>query len=784
MEVMKQNLEKIYCSLDIETTGFDPLKEEILEVGFAFFKVSDKGLKITEEWTQVFKPTKEVSPQILGLTGISKQEIENAPTFAELREFIQNKIGDAVIVGHNIIFDIKFLEAFGIKFSGQSIDTLDLVQWLLPTHHSYNLENLMHTFGISHKDAHRALADSKATIKLLEKLLQIFIGFPETLKSKILKLIKRYNFSWANLLEFNYEPINFNIVTESDKRNKNISKLKELEFKNKFLYNFSLQSKMVEDVACRLTNKNVLLVVPKVQTVLDLQKTNLFTEALFSPENLFDPKKVKALEKTKNLSVDTIKFLLKIYVWQETNWQTKTLLDLNLSFFGGQFKNLVSGPTSAVKTPIKRGVCDMVTFMNLASDSNLLPKSVVICGLNEFENSITSDISTKASWGYINYVLKGLYNSELNIGNPDFREPVEELLAASDLFFALVNMLLKNESEAFAYFKVSEAVINDERWNKIILAAENFTAKLLNLNKILKSTEIEKFAINLNTFFKHEENRVKWVELAENRCVFFSMPLDISAIVNNTLNKFDSVTFADTLDNKILPEFFLKRLGLLDYKVESVFGDKKPKINSEQGDLFKGFKKLLTVQNGINFHYLDKAAQESDILNILKANKFWPAAILFPSPLQVKEFYQNNFESLKKDVSVLAQTSYGGSNKLFRNFSINKKSLMLVSDKFILKNLNSNSNVEQVSKINVKTLIICRLPFEQFTHPYQEALSAFVPNAFTDFALPKALYNLHSIIKLFYTQELKNVYIIDAKLSKPYAEVFTSYWKSIPGAKI
>ena len=64
--------DKIYCSLDIETSGFDPLKNEVLEIGFVFFvveaKVDAKGgtsakearIKITEEYSRVFKPNGEV----------------------------------------------------------------------------------------------------------------------------------------------------------------------------------------------------------------------------------------------------------------------------------------------------------------------------------------------------------------------------------------------------------------------------------------------------------------------------------------------------------------------------------------------------------------------------------------------------------------------------------------------------------------------------------------------------------------------------------------------------
>ena len=138
---MEQQPQKIYCSLDIETSGFDPLKDEILEVGFVYFEIEDSELKITEEWTQVFKPSKEVPSKILGLTGITQSELDDAPSFAEHKTFIQEKLKNAVIVGHNVIFDIKFLQAAGITFSGEIIDTLDLVQFILPTHHSYNLEN-------------------------------------------------------------------------------------------------------------------------------------------------------------------------------------------------------------------------------------------------------------------------------------------------------------------------------------------------------------------------------------------------------------------------------------------------------------------------------------------------------------------------------------------------------------------------------------------------------------------------------------------------------------------
>ena len=247
---MKLQTEKIYCSLDIKTSGFDPLKEEILEVGFVMFEIEAKQgvkesnaklsrIKIVEEWTQVFKPSKPVSPQILALTGISQTELDGAPKFSEYQKFLQDKLGDAIIVGHNIIFDLKFLESFGLKFSGGSIDTLDLAQWLLPSHHSYNLENLMHTFGIAHKEAHRALADSKACLKLLEKLLGIFSSLPQKLQKEIEAVSAPAKFLWTQMLKFGLPAVKLSGVGEMP-TDVLAGEGVPLKYQKKTIYNFSL----------------------------------------------------------------------------------------------------------------------------------------------------------------------------------------------------------------------------------------------------------------------------------------------------------------------------------------------------------------------------------------------------------------------------------------------------------------------------------------------------------------------------------------------------------------
>ncbi len=772
----------LYCSLDIETSGFDPLKNEVLEIGFVFFEVAKNGFKIMGDYSRVFKPSGEVPANILGLTGISQEELDSADPFSEHKDELQNKLSTAVIVGHNISFDTKFLESCGLKFSGQIIDTLDLVQWILPTHHSYNLENLMHTFGISHKDAHRALADSKATLKLLERLLEVYCSFPVKLRKEIQKLIKPYNFTWQSFLEIPFEASPFtdapkSKVLKKKPSSKVLSKLEEGTF-----YNFSLGEDYFPILAKAPYKKRTLLVVPKVQSVLDLYKQGLADAAIFLPLQRFSEENFIKLQKKEDLTSDEVKFILKIFVWRQTNWQQETFLDLNLSFFGGQFRNLISGGDIVENERNSTVVCDLETFLYLSENKLYSGRDVVMCGLQEFENCVTSNIGTKTSWGYINYLLKGFYNPELQSGNLKLKNEVEQALLGSDLFFGLVNALLQSDPPGFVYYKITGQSSLEEKYQKVKSSAESFIQKLLEANKALKSAEVEKFIKSLESFFEQEGNRVKWVELSENRCSFMSMPLDITELVGGILNNFSSVILADVLGPEALPKFFLRRLGLSAYKIKNIILPKEQK--DKQGDLFSRIKSLTIKAGKINYHCLPNASSPEEVLKILEKDSSFPAAVLFGSGLQVRQFYEQNYKQLKQRVSVLAQSSSGGSNKIFRNFSINPKSVALVTDKFILKALTSQSAVERVSRLNVKTLVICRLPFEQFTHPYQEAVSAVLSNPFEEYALPRALNNFHSLIKFFYGPELKDVYIIDAKLGKPYSKVFKDYYNCIPGAEV
>jgi DNA polymerase III epsilon subunit-like protein len=175
-----------YCFLDLETTGLDHEKDSILEI--SFFLQDEDGTKgaIMDE---VVIPTKTpLIPYVTHLTGITPEEVQTKGV--ELSLIVAKAaelIGDAVIVGHNIDFDIRFLVENGIDVSkNQRIDTHELARISLLNEESYALEILAEKYRFAHHSAHRAMSDVEASAELFvflkEKIAELPIGFFEKVK--------------------------------------------------------------------------------------------------------------------------------------------------------------------------------------------------------------------------------------------------------------------------------------------------------------------------------------------------------------------------------------------------------------------------------------------------------------------------------------------------------------------------------------------------------------------------------------------------------------------------
>ena len=185
-------------ALDIETTGLDPNRDSIIEIGAV--KFNDK--RVIDEWSALINPGKPIPPTITQLTGITNLMIKNAPHIEDVIGDFESFVGDDPVLGHNIKFDLSFLKKFFSFEYNQSIDTYDLAAILIPNSPSYNLGSLSKQLGvlqIGHQ--HRALFDAKMT----QSIYQILYDMAKSLPPNLIKDFVHLGdpFDWGANFVFN-----------------------------------------------------------------------------------------------------------------------------------------------------------------------------------------------------------------------------------------------------------------------------------------------------------------------------------------------------------------------------------------------------------------------------------------------------------------------------------------------------------------------------------------------------------------------------------------------------
>ena len=163
-----------FCVIDLETTGTSPDRSAITEIGAILIRGGICG----GTFQTLVDPGCKIPPTITVLTGITESMIVDAPSIDAVLPSLLEFLGDAVIVGHNVRFDIGFLNA-ALRRSGRptlsnySIDTCALSRRLLrdevPNH---KLSTLSAHLRLDHQPSHRALDDVLATGDLLHILLE------------------------------------------------------------------------------------------------------------------------------------------------------------------------------------------------------------------------------------------------------------------------------------------------------------------------------------------------------------------------------------------------------------------------------------------------------------------------------------------------------------------------------------------------------------------------------------------------------------------------------------
>ena len=159
-----------FVAVDIETTGLDPKRDRIVEIG----AVRIREGKMEETYQSFVNPQRKLSKFITELTGIRQEMLQDAPMIDQVIEEFLKFVGEDCLLGHHVIFDFSFLKRnavnCGHSFEKEGIDTLKIARKFLKELKQRSLSALCEYYKIENPHAHRAKEDAITAIMLYQKL--------------------------------------------------------------------------------------------------------------------------------------------------------------------------------------------------------------------------------------------------------------------------------------------------------------------------------------------------------------------------------------------------------------------------------------------------------------------------------------------------------------------------------------------------------------------------------------------------------------------------------------
>lgn len=160
-----------YTVIDIETTGLDPLFDDIIEIAGIKYREN----KEIERFQSLINPGRKIGDFIVELTGITNEMLLDAPSIETVLPRFLEFVGNDTIVGHNVHFDINFIydNVENLKmssFSNDFVDTMRLSRRLYPQMKNHRLATLAENLDVEPNGEHRALEDCITTQRCFSKM--------------------------------------------------------------------------------------------------------------------------------------------------------------------------------------------------------------------------------------------------------------------------------------------------------------------------------------------------------------------------------------------------------------------------------------------------------------------------------------------------------------------------------------------------------------------------------------------------------------------------------------
>jgi DNA polymerase-3 subunit epsilon len=163
-----------FVVIDLETTGISADDCRITEIG----AVKMRGGQVIATIQSLVNPGIQIPLPVAQLTGITSEMVTRAPSIQRLLGALTSFVADAIVVGHNIRFDLAFLSAAAgecgrTPLANRTLDTRELARRVIDDGLSdFRLQTVAAHLGVAHRPTHRALDDALATADVLQALIE------------------------------------------------------------------------------------------------------------------------------------------------------------------------------------------------------------------------------------------------------------------------------------------------------------------------------------------------------------------------------------------------------------------------------------------------------------------------------------------------------------------------------------------------------------------------------------------------------------------------------------
>lgn len=820
-------MEKIesFVAIDLETTGLDPKLETIIEVGLILF---EKG-KIKEKFTKTVNPLKTVSDSVLMLTGIKQDELYRSPTLDKIIPDIEHFIKNKPLVGHNIGFDISFLER-NLTIKNVTYDTFNLSRIYLPFVSSHSLSSVVEYFEIPYENAHRASYDAEMAGKIFLHIFDLMTNLdPELLKQQLDVIADKYNESELikKALEIslhkglNREPYPFEIPVnfrENRKKGggKNHSDIKEY-FNNKNLEERNSQLMMAELVQSTLaggefllvessagTGKSLAYLVPGILMSRDEENpvyissyTKNLQQQLFNHDIPFAEEitgcgvntvlqkgrsNYLCLQKIKEIPKDLDPVSLCCLLLWSFLTRTGDLSEISYVFREIN-KGLISMDESCKKElcpryqdcffyNMKKRLTDAdLILVNhaLFFTANLNVRNVIFDEAHELEGAATSGFSMSISYGELQSALTNLSHDVKN--TKILKEIKNTIENAKDSFEKIADKVL-------AINDYREGLYKDQEVSALRSLQESLEGVLSLLSSVELENQSEKerlkeLIMNMRVIIDQgEEDKVFYYRIPHRQRLssieLIAAPLDLAPYLEEYLypNLDSFVMTSATLTVGESFDFIKNILGL------NSFGERLKEVSLPE--TYKLKEQALTIipayiPDPADANFIDQVSQFiRDV--IIPEEK--GTLVLFMSYKHMKSVYQqvySDFETLGRELLI---QGFGKSRKkLLTLFKENPTSVLFGTGSFW-------QGIDVPGK-SLEIVVIEKLPFPNPSEPLVGAKSAYFEKkglgGFTYYILPLSVLRLKQgfgrLIRS--TKDMGAVLILDTRvLNKSYGSVF------------